>query len=124
VASDTDSPPLIGRKWKYAAPDWRLYDGLVDEQHRWLRRSSGEVVPHIVEAHRPNRVVFQPWVDPRIDHVEILITPDGYGSQAIVLVFAPEELRIPAQRRPIRHRLGSLLGGALRDWVDEGCEAD
>lgn len=124
MSAYTDSPQLIARKWKYAAPGWRLYDGLVDERNRWLRPFADELVPEVVESHRPDRVVFRPWVDPRVDRVEVLITPDGYGSQAIVLVFGPEELRMPEKRRPIRHRLGSLIGGALRDWVDEGYEAD
>jgi hypothetical protein len=124
MASGAEQPQLIARKWKYAAPDWRLYDGLVDERHRWLRPSIGELDPHVVEAQRPDRVVFRPWVDPRIDRVEVLISPDGYGSQAIALVFGPEELRVPNERQLLRHRLGSLIGGALRDWVDEGCDAD
>ena len=124
VSATDDSPQLIARKSKHAAPDWRLYDGLVDEQSRWLRPFANGLVPLVAEAHRPDRVVFRPWVDPRVDRVEVLIASDGYGSLAIVLVFGPEELRIPEERRPIRYRLGSLIGGALRDWVDEGYEAD
>jgi hypothetical protein len=68
--------------------------------------------------------VLQPWVEPRVDRVEALITPDGYGSQSIVLVYAPEELRAPTDRKGIRYRLGTLFGAALRDWVDEGLSAD
>jgi hypothetical protein len=124
VSSNTECPQLIARKWKYAAPDWRLYDALADERQRWLRPFADELDPQVVEAHRPDRIVFRPWVDPRIDRVEVLITPDGYGSQSIVLVYGPEELRVPSERKLIRYRLGALLGGALRDWVDEGFAAD
>src|SRR5439155_23014738 len=53
------------------------------------------------------------------DCVEVLITPDGYGCQLIVLVYGPEELRAPDERKGIRYRLGTLFAEALRRWIDE-----
>lgn len=114
-----DLHQVLYRKWKYAAPPWRLFEVLVYEQSRWLRTVPGEKKPLVAESHPHDRVVFRPWVDRAIDRVEARITPDGDGSQVEFLVYATEPALSPELRRSVRHRLGTLVGGALRDWVDE-----
>lgn len=116
----TAEPPriqVLARRWKYAAPPWRLYEALVDERDRWLEPWDDELRPDVAEAMREQRVVLAPWVDREIDDAEVLIGRDDYGTQLIVLLHADHELGAD-RRREVRYRLGTLFGEALRGWVD------
>ena len=75
----------------------------------------------MIESQRPTHVVYRPWLDPAVDSVEALITPDPdeQGSQITFLVHAPQATLPLEVRRWIRYRLGTVYGAALREWVDE-----
>ena len=97
-----------------------MYEALVDKYGRWLTLLTDEVEPKIVASQPPVGVIFQPWVDPHVSAVEVRIEQlEDTGASLTVLAYADQE-ELPAdQRRRVRHRLGSLFGAALRDWVDE-----
>jgi hypothetical protein len=112
---------VIGRRWKYAPPPWRMYEAVTDELDRWLPLVAGEVRPKVSQAsYRPSAVVFRPWIDPTIREVEIEITSDGScGSSMRILATAKAQLLSDEERRRVRYRLGTVFGSALRKWVDE-----
>ena len=116
---DAPRVQVVARRWKYAAPPWRVYDALAEERDRWLEPGDGEQTPGIAEVVVNERVVFGPWVDYDIGHVEVLIAEDTgrYGARLDVIAYADHGLS-PDRRRQVRHRLGTVFGKALRDWVD------
>jgi hypothetical protein len=108
---------VITRRWKYAAPPSRIYQALVDERRSWLEPWPNERTPGLATAVEHQRVVLSPWVDYRIDDVDVLITTDGaQGSQLTVTTHAGHELSTK-ERKSVRYRLGTLFGEALRNWV-------
>ena len=111
------SREVVVRRWKYAAPPWRLYEALVGEREHWLQPWDGERTPALTECVANEGVVLAPWVDEEIDDVTVVITVDGQGSQLRVVMHADVELSEDA-RIAARYRLGTLFGEALRNWVD------
>jgi hypothetical protein len=112
---ETGASPVITRRWKYAAPPWRLFDALVDEHDRWL---SGPRHVVVAAAARPDRVLFRPWIDDGVDQIEIGITPNAGGSQLTVTALCSASSLTDERRHELRHRLGTIFGAALREWVD------
>lgn len=112
---------VVGRRWKYAPPPLVMYDALVNEYGRWLTLLTDEIEPKLVASEPPVGVIFQPWVNPHVSAVEVRIDPleDDTGASLTVLAYADQEQLPDEERRWVGHRLGSLFGAALRDWVDE-----
>src|SRR3954454_14851363 len=81
---------VLARRWRYAPPDWRMFEALVDEREQWLKLHQGEQEPKVSESHRPDHVVFRPWLAPATAAVEALITPNGPGSKITFVVYAHE----------------------------------
>lgn len=111
---------LVERKWKYAAPPWVIYEAIVNDLRRWLHPSGGERTPAVTAGRRPDAVLLQPWVDPVVNAVEVLIDNDGPGSVVKCIANGDSSALPDDQRRTVRHRLGQIFGSSLRDWVDEG----
>lgn len=118
MASQGAERQVLARRWKYAAPPWRLFEALTQEREQWLQPWDGEATPALVSS-RPNEaVVLAPWVSDEIVNVEVLVASDGgQGSVLTVVLHADHDLVVD-QRRTIRYRLGTLFGEALRTWVD------
>jgi hypothetical protein len=111
---------VIGRRWKYAPPPWRMYEALTDELACWLPVDAGETRPKLSRTTRPSSVVFRPWTDELIRQVDVQITSDGScGSSMRILATAKTHLLSDEDRRRVRYRLGTIFGSALRTWVDE-----
>jgi hypothetical protein len=111
---------VLGRRWRYAPPPWRMFEALTDERDAWLDLLTGETSPQVHEAIRPDLVVFQPWVDATIESVAIHISrDDGPGSSLRILATAYTSALSDEERRRTRYRLGIIFGSALREWVDE-----
>lgn len=111
---------VVGRRWKYAPPPWVMYDALVEDRARWLTLLTDEPAPEVVTADQPDAVVLKPWVDAAITAVEVRIKADGRGGSVLtVLCYADQPELAADTRRRVRHRLGTLLGADLREWVDE-----
>ena len=119
---DSEKPNWVARRWSYAPPTWRMFEALVAERDKWLNTAAGERTPAVVEASRPNRVVLSPWVDERVQRVEVLLEPKGDGSQLTVVTRTTEELT-PEEQKAIGYRVGVAFGGALRRWVHAGITA-
>jgi len=118
VPAAQDRYQLLARRWKYACPQWRIYDGLVDERHQWLELPSGDCNPELVEARRPERVLLRPWIDPSVDEVEVLVAADGIGSSLTVVVHGTRPELALEPRKWVRYRIGLAFGASLREWVD------
>jgi hypothetical protein len=96
-----------------------MYEAVVDDIEQWLSLETGEVAPKVAASRRPDAVLLKPWVDAAVTAVELRIEEDGPGAAITVLAYGdvpelPDEIR-----RRVRHRLGTIFGGALRYWVDE-----
>jgi hypothetical protein len=110
---------VVARRWKYAPPPWVLHDAVVNDSAKWLPLLTGEMSPAIASSNRPDTVLLKPWVRADVIAVELRIEPDGPGSVMTVLAYA-ESPELPDEaRRHVRHRLGTIFGAALREWVDE-----
>jgi CTP:molybdopterin cytidylyltransferase MocA len=110
---------VVGRKWKYAPPARLMYEAVVDELEQWLPLQAGEVMPKVAATRKADRVLLRPWVDPVITAVELQLEQDGYGSAMTVLAYGDVPQLPDETRRRVRHRLGTIFGAALREWVDE-----
>lgn len=112
---------IIGRRWKYAPPAWRMYEALTEELDHWLPLEAGEIRPKVSrDSLRPSSVIFRPWIDDTIRQVEVEITSDDSGGSLMrVLATARTRLLSDEERRRVRYRLGMIFGSALRRWVDE-----
>ena len=116
------SPPehvVVERRWKYAPPPWVVYEAIVEQTDRWLVRLAGEAQPQLVDARRPDAIVFRPWLGIGISSLEVRIEADGQGSSVTLRAYSELEALEDEARRQVRHRLGTLFGAGLRDWVDE-----
>jgi hypothetical protein len=117
------APPgtvVVERKWTYAAPPWVVYDAFVNDLDRWLHSSASEPKPAVTASRRPDAVLLQPWLDPVVSAVEVLIDSDGPGSAVSYLAYSDGSALPDDQRRAVRYRLGQVFGADLRDWIDEG----
>ena len=58
-------------------------------------------------------------MDSAVTAVELRIEEHGPGAAITVLAYG-DVAQFPAEtRRRVRHRLGTIFGGAMRYWVDE-----
>jgi len=122
MATSPTEHVVIGRRYKHAPHDSIMFDAIVNERGRWLVLRSGDLVPEVAEARRPNLIVFRPWLDSTLTVVEIRIEnmgpAIGPGSELLVLGYASQDELLPEDRKRIRHRLGVVFGKELREWVD------
>lgn len=87
------------RRWKYAAPPWRLWEALVDERDRWL-----DVASELAEARPPERAVLVLHLEEPVT-VEVDVASDGgSGTQLTVTTPGPS--------------VGRQFGADLRHHVD------
>jgi hypothetical protein len=120
LVAEPETRQVVGRRWKYAPPLGRMFEALTDERESWLDLLADEISPQVLEATRPDLVIFQPWVDPIIESVAIHISRDeDSGSSLRILATAHKSTLSDEERRWTRYRLGVIFGGALREWVDE-----
>jgi hypothetical protein len=110
---------VVGRKWTYAPPPWVMYEAIVDDIDKWLSLQKGEIAPKVAASRRPDAVVLKPWVDAAVTAVELRIEQHGPGAVITVLAHGDVPQLPDETRRRVRHRLGTIFGGALRYWVDE-----
>lgn len=110
---------VVSRRWKYAPPPWVLFEAVVNDLRRWMYPLTDRVEPIVENRRKPDRVVLGPWDDSSVTAVELQIDPDGQGSAMTVLAYADVPVLDDEARRRVRHRLGTIFGAGLRDWVDE-----
>lgn len=96
-----------------------MYEAVVDDLGHWLSLLTGEATPKVAAARRPDAVLLRPWVDPPVTAVELWIEQDRYGSAITVLAYGDVPRLTDETRRRVRHRLGTIFGATLREWVDE-----
>jgi hypothetical protein len=121
--SDAVNPevnPLFSRRFRFAPPPWRVYAALTDEIPSWWSAGSDE---HALTVGRSQpealAVVYSSPFSARInDVVEVIVAPDGAGSEVRLTQYgAPVASDDEAAR--FRHRWGEHLGRDLRQWLDE-----
>ena len=96
-----------------------MYEAIVDDIEKWLTLQTGETAPKVAASRRPDAVLLKPWVDAAVTAVELRIEQDGPGAAVNVLAYGDVPQLPDETRRRVRHRLGTVFGGALRYWVDE-----
>lgn len=114
----TESEVLGDRTHRFAAPPWVLFDALTVDLERWLPLETREVVPRVLEASRPHRVVWSSlWPVSPDDTVEFVLSRYGAGTE---LRFIWRSSSPPDERgiRITRQRLNRKLGSDLRGWTD------
>jgi hypothetical protein len=87
----------------------------------WLRLRDGETQPTVIEAHRPELVVWSSlWPDRPKDRIRFDISSDGWGGSRLrwTLVAAGSDLPDP-RIREMRYRLNQLINAELRDAFDQ-----
>ncbi|MST35046.1 hypothetical protein GHK86_20240 [Acidimicrobiaceae bacterium USS-CC1] len=109
----------VRRHWTYAPPPWVLYEAVVGEADRWLRPLAGERAPVVAAHRRPDWILLRPWITDAVGAVELEVEPDGLGSRLTVRAYADLPVLEEESRRRVRHRLGTIFGAGLREWVDE-----
>lgn len=108
------------RRWQYAPPPRIIYEALVGERQRWLTLVAGELDPRVAATSPPSAVVFQPWIDPAISALLVRISSFENSGSALSISAYSDQQDLPDEvRRRVRHRLGTLFGAALREWVDQ-----
>jgi hypothetical protein len=111
---------VVGRRWTYAPPPRFVYEAVVDDMGQWLSLLTDETRPRVAAARAVDVVRLQPWVDPAVTAVELWLERNGPGAVMTVLAYG-EVPRLPDEtRRRVRHRLGTVFGAALREWLDHG----
>jgi hypothetical protein len=110
---------VVGRRWTFAPPPWVMYEAVVDDIGRWLSVLTGETAPTVAASRRPDAVLLKPWVDSAVTAVEVSIEQHERGAAITVLAYGDVPQLPDDTRRRVRHRLGTIFGGALRYWVDE-----
>jgi hypothetical protein len=110
---------VVGRRWRFAPPPWVMYEAVVDDIGQWLSLLPGEIAPTVAASRRPDAVLLKPWVDSAVTAVELSIEQDERGAAITVLAYGDVPQLTDDVRRRVRHRLGTIFGGALRYWVDE-----
>ena len=96
-----------------------MHEAIVDEMNKWLSLQPGEIAPKVAASRRPDGVLLKPWVDAAVTAVELRIEQHGLGAAITVLAYGDVPQLPDETRRRVRHRLGTVFGGALRYWVDE-----
>ena len=110
---------VVRRRWTYAPPPRFLHEAIAHDMARWLSPQAGENVPRVTASRRPDAALLEPWVDPVVKAVELWIRQHGYGTEIIVLAYGDVPELPDETRRRVRHRLGTIFGAALREWVDD-----
>jgi hypothetical protein len=80
----------------------------------WLDLQDGESEPEVLEGDRPSRLVWSSlWADRPDDRVEFTLASRGPDTLLGIVVVADQDTE-PDQASRIRHRLGQLIFGELR----------
>jgi hypothetical protein len=94
-----------------------LFDALTIDRGEWIVLHPGEVLPDVLEAERPSRVVWSSfWPAAPDDTVELLLEQSA-GSTTVRWVWrsftAPDARGVGITRQ----RLNTKLGGDIRGWL-------
>jgi hypothetical protein len=96
-----------------------MYEALINERDSWFGLLTGETEPRVDQVRRPDLVVFRPWIDPLVSRLEVRIAPFRGGSELGVFAYVDEETPVSVEERKwVRYRIGTVFGGAIRDWVE------
>ncbi len=108
------------RKSKQDPPPGVMVDALVGEQRIWWVSVEGEREPPVLDAVRPDRVIFaSPFLWRPRDVIELSISPLGEGCQ-VHLRQRSEDPFAPLEAAALRHRWGEHIDRDLRDRFDYG----
>jgi len=97
-----------------------MVDALVGEQGIWWASVEGEREPPVLDAVRPDRVIFaSPFLWRPRDVIELSIAPLGQGCQ-VHLRHTSDDPFAPLEAAALRHRWGEHIDRDLRDRFDHG----
>jgi len=94
-----------------------VYDALTTEREHWMRLHPGEVLPEVLEAEPPSRVVWSSfWPAAPDDTIEVLLEEKFTGTTLRWIWRSPT----PPDARGVgitRQRVNKKLGGDVRGWL-------
>ena len=94
-----------------------LYDALTTHRGSWMYLHPGEIVPDVLQAERPNRVVWSSfWPAAPEDTVELLLD-ESRGDTSLRWVWRSPTPPDDAGVGISRQRLNTKLGGDVRGWL-------
>ena len=116
----SDRVVLADREHRYRAALWIIFRALAKDHAAWWPLHPGEVLPAVVDAAPPDRIVWSsPWPVSPNDTIEFSLTIWGHDGTALRfrwLTDAPPDDRGVAITR---QRLNTKLGGFLRGWLTD-----
>lgn len=116
----------VSKKRNQPAPPHVLFEALTqpnrDPTRPWLILGDGELTPHVLEANRPDLVVWSSlWPDSPEAVVRFELPPDetGYGTDLKWTLQLEEPLPEAARLVEMRKKINLLINGNLRDTFDQ-----
>jgi hypothetical protein len=114
---------LASREKTQAPPAWVVWDALADPQRPdgpgWLELADDEVAPQVLEASRPDLVVWSSmWPTRPRDRVRFELRPADGGCAVRWRLLTPDEAPSAETIRHLRYRLNLLINGKLRATFD------
>ena len=112
---------LGARERAQPGPPWVIWETLVEprrptQYHEWLILDDDEIEPRVVEAVRPELVVWSSiWPDRPDDRIRFEISGDGAaGSRLRWILESPDEWPSDEVLGHMRYRINYLINGKMR----------
>lgn len=114
---------LASKERTQAPPAWVVWEALADPRRRdgraWLDLAGDEVAPQVLEARRPELVVWSSlWPARPRDQVRLELRPKDGGCAVRWRLLTPDAVPSAEVIRHMRYRLNYLINGKLRDTFD------
>jgi hypothetical protein len=114
---------LASKEKTQAPPAWVVWDALADPGHpgarAWLDLDDGEVAPKVLDASRPDLVVWSSlWPDRPRDQVRFELRPKDGGCAVRWRLLSPDAAPPAEALKHLRYRLNLLINGKLRATFD------
>jgi len=115
-----DPEPVVLGDTMHLYRDWdcgTVFNGLTAHRESWMRLHPGEVLPEVLEAEAPSRVVWSSfWPVAPDDTIELLLEQKTAGTSLRWVWRSPT----PPDARGVaitRQRVNTKLGGDIRGWL-------
>jgi hypothetical protein len=115
---------IASKERTQAPPAWLVWEELADPGHpggrAWLDLADDEVAPKVLEASKPELVVWSSlWPARPRDQVRFELRPKDGGCAVRWRLLTPDAAPYAEVIRHLRHRLNYLINGQLRGTFDQ-----
>lgn len=107
------------RRRNQPAPPWAVFDDLCDPHRQlvrpWLHLQDGEVAPTVVDADRPNYVIWSSlWVERPDASIRFDLDGADGGTDLRWTLYVDDPLPDPSSAKLMCKRFGELINANLR----------